>query len=737
IQILQNEKYQRMAIAQQTHEIPIPAARGTIYDAKGKVLAQSATAYTVFISPNEMKEIDSLRADDGITKEFITASLCTIWGELGDSYDKIMPKWEKTGSYYEKVAVKLEPEIADRVRKFIADYKLKSVHITEDSKRYYPSENLAAQIIGFVGDENMGSYGVEAYNESILRGNSGKVIRATNANGIEMVGVQYENIVDSSEGNSVTLTIDSTLQYYLEKHLAQAIADYEVENGGIGIIMNVKTGAILGAATLPDFDLNNYDTLNDEANQKLRELISKGKSDGTAYTDEEKSNLIKEALKNQYKARSFLDNYEPGSTFKIITLAAALDAGVVTESDNFPCYGEMNVIGRETPVHCWKVVGHGDKQSLTKAAQHSCNIAFVTIGLRLGAERFNDYIEAFGLKSKTGVDFSGEGSGVWWTDEVFENPANQSQLAPTSFGQTFKITPLQLITAVSAVANGGYLMQPYLIQQVTAPDGTVLKTTEPTVVRQVISEETSARVNKILETVVSDPDGTGKNARVAGYSIAGKTGTSEKVGQASDERVVSFIGYAPADDPQIAVLVILDSPPGTNVSGGVMAAPVVGNILTDALPYLGIEPIVEGSADQRSTFMPNIKNLSVAEAREKLDELGLDVRVYGDGGTVLDQLPFSNVQVDLGSQVILYTQTLKPSNPVTVPNVYGMSYSDSRSELETNGLFIRAVGVDPNEGSTIVAARQSFEAGTEVAYGTVVEVTLIDNDTNKMEGYSR
>jgi len=742
IQIIDNDLYQRKAISQQTHEITIPATRGTIYDSKGKILAQSATAYTVFISPNEMREIDSKRSGEGITKEFIARSLSEIWGEFGSTYEEIMPRWE-TYTYYEKVATRLEPELGEKVRKFISEYDLKSVHISEDSKRYYPANNLAAQIIGFVNANNIGSYGVESYDESILRGNGGSVIRATNANGIEMVGMQYENIVDSSEGNSITLTIDATLQYYLEKHIAQAIIDNDVQNGGIGIIMDVKTGAILAAATLPDFDLNNYDTLIDEYNQVLKDKIAAGKQDENGnwveYTDEEKTNLMKAALNQQWRSRAFSDTYEPGSTYKIITLAAALDAGVISENDLFYCGGEMSVLGRNTPLHCWKLIGHGS-QTLAQAAQHSCNVAFVNIGLRLGATRFNEYIKAFGLKDKTGIDFSPEESGVWWSDDVFENPLNQSQLASTSFGQTFNITPLQLITAVSAVANGGYLMQPYLVKQITAADGTVLKTTEPTVVRQVISEETSKKVNAILETVVSDPAGTGKNARVAGYSIAGKTGTSEKVGQASDEYIVSFIGYAPANDPEIAVLVYLDSPSRTSgiyISGGVMAAPVVGNIFSDALPYLGIEPTIEGNAEQRSTVMQNVKNQTVEEATRQLEALGLSVRVKGDGNTVVDQLPYAGVQIDAGSQVIIYTQTLRPSDTVVVPDVSGYSYSKSREELEASGLFIRAVGVDPSEGSKIIAARQSFEAGTEVAYGTVVEVTLIDNDTSLMEVISR
>ncbi|MDR2530309.1 MAG: PASTA domain-containing protein [Oscillospiraceae bacterium] len=767
IQIRDVETYTRLAINQQTRSTKITASRGTIYDAKGKILAQSATAYRVVVSPAEMitnKEDPKLIAE----------TLAGIWGDKGADFPTIMSKWNNTKSWHEVVAQKLEPDVAALVRNYKAENKLKSVHLIEESKRYYPAGNIASQIIGFVGDENKGMYGIESYYESTLRGVAGRSIRATNAKGTDMLYMQYENYYDSAQGNSITLTVDATLQYYLEKHLSQAVIDNQIRNGAMGIMMDVNTGAILAAASVPDYDPNAYNTLNDSANSLLIGAIESGKNSGSIanlslqegvlgtldestksllglttsqghttwnggavdFTPEEADQLKLNAIRAQWKSREFADSYEPGSTFKIITLAAALDAGVISESESFYCGGSMNVLGRTTPLNCWKRTGHGS-QMLEQAAQHSCNVAFVNIGLRVGADLFYDYIDAFGLKSKTGLDVTGEGSSIWWSDEIFKNPQNKSQLASASFGQTFNITPLQMITAVSAVANGGYLMKPYLVSSVSAPDGTQLKSTEPTVVRQVISEQTSIKCRQILESVVSGKDGTGKNARVAGYRIAGKTGTAEKVGQNSDEYVVSFVGFAPADNPRIAVLVLLDSPSrnsGIYISGGVMAAPAVGNIFADALPYLGVDPELQGDAASRSAVVPNVKTLSTTDAKQKFEDAGFTVRVFGEGSTAVDQAPFSNVLVDSGSQVIIYTEGFKPDQTIEVPNVFGMSYNSAKAALESMGLFIRAVGVNPSESSKIVVARQSFETGSEVAFGTVVEVTLIDNDTSVMEG---
>jgi stage V sporulation protein D (sporulation-specific penicillin-binding protein) len=464
--------------------------------------------------------------------------------------------------------------------------------------------------------------------------------------------------------------------------MEQAIKDYAVKNGAMGIVMDVNTGAILAMATLPDYDLNHFSTLNQEDLAKIDALNLEG---------EEYEKAVSDALFRQWKNRTISDTYEPGSTFKIFTLSAALEDGIVDESSTFTCNGSMDVIGRTEPLKCCRTAGHGI-QTLAQAAQHSCNVAFVTIGLRLGAERFYDYVRAFGFMDETGVDMGGEGDPIWWPDQTFKNPNDQSSLAAASFGQTFNITPLQLITAVSAVANGGYLMEPYIVRQILGENGEVIRSVEPTVVRQVISEDTSARVCAILESVVADQEGTGKNAYVDGYRIAGKTGTSENVGQGTDEYIVSFVGFAPADDPKIAILVLLDSPGAEDiyVSGGRMAAPVVGNIFADVLPYIGVEAVYEdGEVERTDVLLPNVKNLSVEEAKSTLQSLGFQVQTEGSGETVMDQIPMANVTLASGSTILLYTESEKPADTILVPALLNLSYRDARNTLEELGLYIR------------------------------------------------
>jgi len=718
VMIVDHDRYESAAVEQQVRETTVNASRGTIYDTNMKILAQSATVETVYISPVEMLKY-------GEDASMIASRLSEILAEQGVTYDGIMKKWADTGSWYKTVAVKLEREVADRVRAFKNEHDLKSVHIIEDTKRYYPHGSLASQIIGFTGTDNYGLEGLEAIYNKYLQGVNGRIVRATTSEGTDMLFTGFEDYYDAKDGDSLVLTIDCTVQYYLEKHLAPAIEDYDVKNGAIGIAMNVKTGAIIGMCSLPDYDPNDFDELNASALAKLNELHLTGEDYDRAYA---------EALREQWRSRATMDTYEPGSTFKIITLASALEEGVIDENDTFYCGGSIDVPGREEPLHCWKRTGHGS-QTLAEAAQHSCNVAFVSIGLKLGAQKFYDYISAFGLFDKTGIDI-GEGNSIWWDEEIFKDPKNLSQLASASFGQTFNITPIQLITAVSAVANGGYLMKPHIVRQVLDPEGNIVDNVEPTVVRQVISEETSRRVCAILESVVGSKEGTGKNAYVAGYRVAGKTGTSEKVGQASDEYIVSFIGFAPADDPEIAVLAIMDSPSretGIYISGGVMAAPVVGNILADVLPYLGVEKAYTEKEETANAILPSVKGLAVTEAVDRLKKLGFNVNTLGGGDTVTDQAPAANVRLAVGSTVIIYAGQDKPTNKVAVPELVGKTFKSAKAYLELNGLFISTTGVKPSYSDTVVVQRQGVESGVEVAYGTVIEVSLIDNDTSIME----
>ena len=713
IQITKHEEYEHLAVEQQTRETTVTASRGTITDRNGNALAISATAETVYISPYEMQLYEE-------SPELIASGLSSI---LGVDYDAIIEKSKDTASWYKTVAVKIETDLADKVRAFKSENKLKSIHIETDSKRYYPYSSLACQVIGFVGTDNYGLEGVEALYNNYLEGTNGSIVRLTTADGAEMLYSKYQNYNDAIDGDSMSLTIDVTAQYIADKNLKQAIKDYDVQNGGCCVVMNVKTGEILAMASQGDYDLNNYLEIDEEKQQEI-----------DAIQDEtERKAALKEALFSQQRNKALSDTYEPGSVFKIITLATALDLGAVDEDDTFYCGGSINVIGRTPPLHCWKTAGHGS-QTLKQAVQNSCNVAFVQIGQKIGAENFYKYIEAFGLFDKTGIDLSGEATSMWWPKDVFCDEDNLSQLASTSFGQTFNITPIQMLTAVCAAVNGGYLMEPYVVSQMTASDGTVVYSKEPTVVRQVISEETSKTVREILESVVGEAAGTGKNAHVAGYRIGGKTGTSEKTAQYVETGVkdyqVSFCGFAPANDPEVAVLLILDSPSkdtGIYISGGVMAAPAVGNIMSELLPYLGYEPNYSEEEQSRiDLLVPALKNKTVTDASDNLNKLGLEVKIVGTGDTVTDQLPKANAEVAAGTTVILYAGEAVPEKEVTVPNVYGLTVGAARDKLELNGLYLDTSGASPTD-SSVVVSYQSAEAGSTADYGSVIQVTLVAN----------
>ena len=560
--------------------------------------------------------------------------------------------------------------------------------------------------------------------------------------GTELLFSQFEEYYPGEDGFDVVTTIDETIQYYVEKHLKQAVADYDIQNGAGAIAMDVNTGQILAMASLGGYDLNDFLAVSDADMAIIN----------AAETEEERAQLLSQAQARQWRNKALSDTYEPGSTFKIITLAMALEEGVVSLNDSFYCPGTVNVIGRTSPIRCWKSGGHGS-QNLTQAAQHSCNVAFVNIGQRVGAERFYDYCEAFGfltmtgnddenLTATTGIDLSGESGSIWWSKNTFCSPKNLSQLAAASFGQTFTITPLQLICAVSACVNGGNLMQPYVVRQLLNPDGTVAYERAPKLVRQVISESTSRKLCQILEQVVGDQsEGTGRNAAVTGYRIGGKTGTSEKVSledkTGQKEYIVSFIGFAPADDPQIALLVFLDTPSnksGVYVSGGQMAAPVVGRMLADILPYMGVEPsLPEGAGDDAA--VPMLLELSLEEAKQRLSDCSLDYRCIGWGDTVTGQLPAAGTAIASGSQVILYFGGAQVSpNMETVPELSGLSYDQARDTLSRLGLFV-STRSPVNASSGQVISSQSVPAGTAADHGCVVEVTLIDENESLLGKY--
>lgn len=731
LQIKEHDHYEALAIEQQLREAPSSPARGMILDTKLSPLALSASVDNIYLSPAEIESY-------GEDKELIARELSEI---LGLDYEDILEKASRKGSWYVTVARKVEQETAERVREFKNEYGLRGVRLETDTKRYYPNSSLACHLIGFVGTDNYGLEGIEAQYDSALAGSAGRTVRATNAFGTDLLFSQFEEYSPGEDGFDIVTTIDSTIQYYVEKHLKQAVEDYDIQNGAGAIAMDVNTGAVLAMASIDGYDLNNFLEVGPEDRAEI----------DAAETPEQAQTLLSQAQARQWRNKALSDTYEPGSTFKIITLAMALEEGAVSMDSSFYCGGNVNVIGRTSPIRCWKTEGHGS-QNLTQAVQHSCNVAFVNIGRLIGAERFYKYCEAFGfleltadmdenLSATTGIDLAGESGSIWWSQNTFYSPKNQSQLAAASFGQTFTITPLQLITAVSACVNGGDLMQPYVVRQMLNPDGSVAYERKPQALRQVISEETSEKLRGILEQVVGDPkEGTGRNAAVAGYRIGGKTGTSEKVSLEAQtgekEYIVSFVGFAPADEPEIALLVFLDTPSnssGVYVSGGQMAAPVVGKMMADILACMGLEPEA-GEQDAMNARMPALEEMELYKAAEALEEAGLSYRTIGSGERVTAQLPAAGTGIAPGTQVILYLDAQPSKERETMPDITGMSYSQARDTLSWYGIYISTISPVTDPDSQIVSS-QSAAAGSLMEHGDLVEVMLVSADESMLGKY--
>ena len=570
--------------------------------------------------------------------------------------------------------------------------------------------------------------GIERRLNDELTGVSGRMIRLTNARGNDLLFAGFGDYMEARDGNNVTLTLNMSVQYYIEKHLSQAIIDYDVQGGAMCIAMNPKTGEILAIAQYPNFDPNNFLQISEREMGKISHIED----------EEELSEAFRMAQFRQWQNRSLADSYEPGSVFKIITFAMALEENAANMDSTFWCGGaiDVSVFNDVTQRNCWRRRGHGS-QSLLSAMTNSCNIACIELGLKIGPRLFYKYIDAFGMFGRTGLDNSAEGRSLWWDESVFFNRRNQSQLASASFGQTFKVTPIQMITAAAATVNGGYMMQPYIIKQITDSDGNIIDATEPMIQRQVVSGETSALMRLMLEDVVNN--GTGRNAQVRGYRIGGKTGTSENTEQlalrdeddtSEKDYIVSFLGFAPADDPEIMILLLLDTPShetGIYISGGSIAAPVVGRMLEDILPMsLGIMPELSNE-DHRdiNVHVPRITGQTIEEVTALLEEQGYSFRVVGEGTTVTAQLPARNAFVASGTRVLVYTDTEVPRDLVIIPNLSGMSYTQARNALEGQGLFIRTGGAPKTDTNALVSV-QSIQAGREVMYGSIVEVTLIN-----------
>lgn len=705
LQILKHEDYQAKAIDQQVRDTVISPKRGTIYDRNLKALAVSASTETVYIAPK------SIAKGDTETMTLVASELSRI---LGVSQETLMKKMQAE-NYYEVVKRQVEQEQADEVRKFITDNKLSCVALAEDSKRYYPYGSFAAHVIGFTDIDGKGIEGVEAYYNDILMGMPGRIITLKNAQGTDMP-FKYEKYIDARNGYNLVLTIDEGVQHFVEKHLENAVNEYKVGNRATAIVMNVNTGEILAMATYPAYDLNSPREITDEA--LLQELSG---LTGADYTKRQM-----EIWQASWRNKAIADTYEPGSVFKIMTLSMALEENKTSLNDTFYCPGYKVVAG--TRISCWKYGGHGS-ETLQQGICNSCNPVFMELGARVGGGTFYDYVKAFGFMEKTGIDLYGEATGIFHSRSVIENGA--VELAVSSFGQTFKVTPLQLITAISAVVNGGKLLEPRIASKVIDDDGNVIKTFDTVVKRQVISEEVSATMRMLVENVVAD--GTGRNAAVKGYRIGGKTGTSEKIDEkneegVADKRVSSFCGFAPADDPQIAILLMMDEPGVAVVSGGVIAAPTVGKMFADILPYLGIMPqYTEEELASLEKTVPDVTGLTADAARKAVKDSGFTpVVMEGGGESVLVQMPRAGSKLTAGGKVLLYTES-DSYTIAEVPNVKGLTPSAAESILTGAGFNIRATGKDIQE-SGVTAASQSPEAGSFAELGSIVEVEFIHND---------
>ena len=701
LQITRHEELQSKAVNQQTRRTVVTASRGTIYDTAGNILAISSSAETIILSPLEINNaLNDTENPVTWTKDSLAAGLAEI---LGKDAASIRKRMDNVKSQYELIQLRADEEVAARVRAYVEENKISGVHLVADTKRYYPYGSLAAQVIGFVGDDNTGLYGLEAYYEEELEGQSGLVISAKDQAENDML-YTYEQYFAAKNGSDLTLTLDTTIQYYLEKGLEAMTDKFSAANGASGIVMNAKTGGIMAMASYPNYDLNDFLAVSD---QTLQERIERGE------------NTLAEMQLLQWRNKALNDTYEPGSTFKILTLSAALEEGVVDKTTTVNCGGSVNISGYT--IHCSNKNGHG-LQTLVQSVGNSCNPAFINYGLRIGNEKFYEYMRSFGLMNTTGIDLGGEAVGVFAADSSF----TQLDLACYAFGQNFTVTPLTLISAQAACVNGGYLHTPYLVERITDSDGNVTYRHDSTPVRQVISEQTSATVRECLEYVVAS--GTGKNGQVAGYRIGGKTGTADK-GQTGDV-VVSFLCFAPADDPQVIMLITMDTPSratGTYVSGGNMVAPTASTVMAEILPYLGIEPSY--SAEEllgMDTTVPNVIGSTVEQAKEKLKERALSYKIVGDGDTITDQTPAGGAIIPGKSTVLLYASAAKPTGKCVVPHLLGKTPSEANTAATAAGLLIRFSGTTGSESSAIRVLSQSIDEGTEVDAGTVITVQLGD-----------
>ena len=716
LQLIETDEWQQRATDQQLSDTTITPSRGVIYDANGHILAESQLVWKIIMSPSTIGGDDD--AEKEATRQLIADEVSEL---LQIDREKLYAQTQRTQSQYEVVKGKMERSEVERFSAWAEERKLTHIfRVINDYKRVYPYGSLLSSTLGFVGTDGYGLYGLEAEYNQTLSGTPGRIVTAQNGWGDELTtSLKYEKTVDATDGYSLVLTINQTVQQYVEKYLDDAVKTNVCGNRGCAIVMNVKTGAIVAMATKGDFDLNDPFTITNPDTKAQLALLA----------GDEKSAAIKAAQEKQWSNKAISEYYEPGSVFKMFTLAMGLEEGVLTDGDHYSCSGSYVVQGQR--MRCW-AHSHGG-QTLMQALSNSCNPAFFQMGEKIGSSMFYKYFVGFGFTEQTGVDMLGEAVS---SSSMYHGP-DQTILntATSAIGQTFAITPIQMITAISAVANGGYLMQPYVVAQVKDVDGNIVSNTTPTVKRQVISQEVSQHVREMLEQVVDG--GGGKNAYVAGYRVAGKTGTGEQTTRGSKENGLSYVvgsfgGFAPANDPEYAVLVMLDDPNGSYRYGGTIAAPVAGDIMEAILPYLGVEPqYTEDELAAMNRTTPDVSGKEIATAKLRLESAGLNVQVRGDGNMVLRQVPAAGTTIPAGGTVVLYTDDESQERTVTVPDFSGLSVTRVNSLATNNGLNVQMTGLSSGSSEAFVVS-QSIPAGTEVLRGTVIKVGFIYNSRDDM-----
>ena len=714
-QTLRYDYYQKKVLEQMTTEASVTAARGNIYDANGVLLATNITTYRVFISPSSIAtaQTEHNKNSDGVKlDELIAENLSSI---LDVSYDYVLKQTSYTTYLDRTIQRQVEEERADQIREFIDTYGLQQmIYLQATHTRYYPYSSLASHVLGFTGSDGTGLYGLELSYNTMLKGTNGRYITARDAQGNEMP-YAYKEYIAPEDGYSLNTTIDVFVQSALEEQLKATYVESNAQNRVAGIVMDVNTGAILAMATYPDFDLNTPWTL-DKQSSLMLELS------GFAEDSDEYGALKQELLLNMWSNKAITENYIPGSTFKTITAAMALEEDVVSLNESFSCPGYKIVSGRK--IRCHKTQGHGSL-SFVQGIQQSCNPVLMTMGERLGIPAFYQYFRSFGFTEKTGIDLPGEGGSIY----AAEADCIPLDLAIYAFGQNFNVTLIQQITAISAVANGGYLVTPHTVSSITDKNGKVIQSFDTNVRRQIISAETCKTVAKILEEGVSG-DGGAKNAYVPGYRIAAKTGTSEKKNEGSLGRYIcSTVAFAPADNPQYAVIIMVDEPTSGVLYGSTVAAPYVGNVMETILPYLGVEAVYTDAELEKTavTIPQNCLFWNASTAKKLFATYGIEAEIVGDpNGIVYKQFPEQGTVVErTGAKVILYTEKSAEETTVRVPNVTELSAAAANQVLINAGLNVRINGTKNYTGSGVRVTAQSLPEGALVPKGTVVEITVL------------